>query len=61
MPPWRAREETPLFEAIPSEQRGKVNSEVLRAITPYYDGVQVNFTATVCLVSASRARLSDVP
>jgi SAM-dependent methyltransferase len=51
----------PLFEAIPSEQRGKVNSEVLRAITPYYDGVQVNFTATVCLVSASRARLSDVP
>jgi ubiquinone/menaquinone biosynthesis C-methylase UbiE len=42
----------PLLEAIPSEQRGKVNSEVLRAITPYYDGVQVNFTATVCLASA---------
>jgi SAM-dependent methyltransferase len=42
----------PLIEAIPAEQRGKVNAEVLRAMGPYYDGAQVNFTATICLASA---------
>jgi ubiquinone/menaquinone biosynthesis C-methylase UbiE len=42
----------PLIEAIPGEQRGKINDEVLRTIGLYYDGVQVNFTATICLASA---------
>jgi ubiquinone/menaquinone biosynthesis C-methylase UbiE len=51
----------PLIDAIPGEQRRSVNAEVLRAIGPYYDGVQVNFTATICLASASRAGLSDAP
>ena len=42
----------PLIEAIPGEKREFVNAEVLRAIARYYDGVQVNFTATICLASA---------
>jgi SAM-dependent methyltransferase len=45
-----------LIDAIPSEKRGKVNAEVLRAMAPYFDGVQVNFTATICLASASKGR-----
>jgi len=43
----------PLLEAIPKEQREKVRAEVLKAIARYYDGSQVNFTATICLASAS--------
>jgi len=47
----------PLLEAIPKEQREKVNAEVLKTIGRRYDGAQVNFTATICLASAS-TRLS---
>ena len=43
----------PLIEAIPQEQREKVNAEVLGTIGRYYDGAQVNLTATICLASAS--------
>ena len=43
----------PLLEVIPAERRGMVTAEVLRAIGRYYDGAQVNFTATICLASAS--------
>jgi len=43
----------PLFEAIPQAQREKVNTEALGTIRRYYDGAQVNFTATICLASAS--------
>jgi len=43
----------PLFEAVPQAQREKVNAEVLERIRRYYDGTQVNFTATICLASAS--------
>jgi len=43
----------PLFEAIPKAQREKVNAEALGTIRRYYDGAQVNFTATICLASAS--------
>ena len=46
----------PLFEATPEGQRENVNAEVLKAIGRYYDGTQVNFTATICLVSASTRR-----
>ncbi len=43
----------PLIEAIPKAQREKVNAEALETIRRYYDGAQVNFTATICLASAS--------
>jgi len=46
----------PLIEAIPAEQRAQVSSEVLTALRRYYDGSQVNFTATICLVSGCAAR-----
>jgi len=45
----------PVFKAIAEENRGTVKAEVLREIGRFYDGAQVNFTATVCLASA-RAR-----
>jgi len=41
----------PLIDAIPDHQRGTVNAEVLKAIRRYYDGSQVKFTASICLVS----------
>ena len=44
----------PLLEAIPEEKREMVNAEVLKEIGHFYDGAQVNFTATICLVSATR-------
>jgi ubiquinone/menaquinone biosynthesis C-methylase UbiE len=45
----------PLIDAIPSPQRARVQAEVLEAIRHYYDGTQVNFTATICLASANAA------
>lgn len=42
----------PLFAAIPEEKRGMVKAEVLREIGRFYDGAEVNFTATICLASA---------
>jgi hypothetical protein len=42
----------PLIDAIPGHQRSVVNADVLAAIRRYYDGTQVNFTASICLVSA---------
>jgi ubiquinone/menaquinone biosynthesis C-methylase UbiE len=44
----------PLIEAVPNEKRGVVEAEVLREIGRYYDGGCVNFTATICLASATR-------
>ena len=43
----------PLFESIPEPERQTVNAEVLKTIGRYYDGTQINFTATICLASAS--------
>ena len=43
----------PLMQAIPEEKRGMVNAEILKAIDGFYDGTQVNFTATICLASAT--------
>ena len=43
----------PLIDAIPNHQRAVVQAQVLEAIGRYYDGAQVNFTATICLASAS--------
>ena len=45
----------PLMEAIPQERRARVTTEVLQEIARFYDGAQVNFTATVCLASARAA------
>jgi hypothetical protein len=42
----------PLFAAIAGEKRETVKAEVLREIGRFYDGTQVNFTATICLASA---------
>ena len=45
----------PLIEAIPEKRRETVTAEVLREIRRFYDGAQVNFTATICLTSATAA------
>lgn len=38
-----------LLESIPEEKREAVNQAVLNEIRKYYDGEQVNFTATACI------------
>lgn len=44
----------PLLRSIPPEQRPRVDSEVLRAISQYYDGSAVSFTATANIACAAR-------
>mgnify|MGYP005811759233 CR=1 FL=1 len=44
----------PLLQAIPAERRDEMNVAVLDAIQCYYDGRQVNFSATVVIASATR-------
>ena len=44
----------PLFEGIPAERRGEADAAVLDAMRNYYDGQQVNFTATIALATAER-------
>jgi len=43
----------PLLRSIPEDRRAEINARVLTAVERYYDGERVNFTAKVCLVSAS--------
>lgn len=43
-----------IFEALSPEQREQATSEVLIALRQYYDGKQVNFTATIVLGSGVR-------
>jgi len=43
----------PLLDAVPPERRAEIHSRVLQTIARHYDGTQVNFTATICLVSAT--------
>ena len=38
-----------LLESIPKEKREAVNQAVLNEINKYYDGEQVNFTASACI------------
>jgi ubiquinone/menaquinone biosynthesis C-methylase UbiE len=40
-----------LLASIPEDRRDAVNAAVLREIRKYYDGSQVNFTATACIAS----------
>ena len=42
----------PLFESIPPERQQEVDAAVLGAISRYYDGVNINFTATVNITIA---------
>lgn len=44
----------PLLAAIPPEKAGLINAEVVAAISRYYDGRQINFTADVVLASAEK-------
>jgi len=42
----------PLFESIPPERQKEVDDAVVRAISQYYDGANINFTATVNITIA---------
>jgi len=42
----------PLLKSIPLERRVEVDAAVLQAISPYYDGREVKFTATINITSA---------
>lgn len=44
----------PLFQAIPSDTRQAIDSEVLAALRARYDGQAVRFDATIVLASATR-------
>lgn len=44
----------PLFKAIPQDARAAVNAAVIEAISRYYEGQQINFTATVNISSATK-------
>jgi hypothetical protein len=44
----------PLLASIPPDKAEQVNTEVVAAISRYYDGRQVNFTADVVLASAEK-------
>jgi ubiquinone/menaquinone biosynthesis C-methylase UbiE len=43
-----------LLERLAPEQREQVDAEVIEAVRPYYDGQQVNFTATIVVASGVR-------
>jgi ubiquinone/menaquinone biosynthesis C-methylase UbiE len=45
----------PLVERVPQEKWDEINAEVLGAIGKYFDGNQVNFSATVVLASGRKA------
>ena len=42
----------PLLQSIPAERRAEIDAEVLRAISQYYDGDSIKFTATVNIAVA---------
>ena len=43
-----------LRESLPAERHEQVQGEILEAVRGYYDGQQVNFTATIVLATAQR-------
>ena len=42
----------PLLQSIPAERRAEIDAEVIRAISQYYDGTSIKFTATVNITVA---------
>jgi ubiquinone/menaquinone biosynthesis C-methylase UbiE len=44
----------PLLRSIPPERREEIDAEVLRAISQYYDGTSIRFTATVNITVAEK-------
>jgi ubiquinone/menaquinone biosynthesis C-methylase UbiE len=44
----------PLLKSIPQERRTEVDEAVLRAISQYYDGSEISFTAIVNVASATK-------
>lgn len=40
------------LQSIPAERRTEIDAEVLKAISPYYDGASIKFTATVNIAVA---------
>jgi len=44
----------PLLKSIPPDLRSRVDAAVLQAITSYYDGQEIKFTATINITSASK-------
>jgi hypothetical protein len=44
----------PLLKAVPAERRADLDAEVLRAISEYYDGNEVKFTAKANITCATK-------
>jgi len=43
-----------LLKSIPPDRRPEIDEAVLRAISQYYDGAEIKFTATLNLTSATK-------
>ena len=41
-----------LIQAIPTDRRDEIDAEVVKAISQYYDGASIKFTATVNIAVA---------
>ena len=41
-----------LIQSIPAERRNEIDAEVVKAISQYYDGTNIKFTATVNIAIA---------
>ena len=41
-----------LIQSIPADRRDEIDAEVLKAISQYYDGTSIKFTATVNIAVA---------
>ena len=43
-----------LIQSIPADRRDEIDAEVLKAISQYYDGTCIKFTATVNIAVAAK-------
>ena len=44
----------PLLRSVPAELRAEINAQVLQAISRYYDGTEIKFTASANITCASK-------